>query len=88
MKKLFFIITLLFLINVNGLYAQDEVQLEGGSIFGNQESPKALFIVPWRPLASADMTGVELETLLGEELEMIDRDAFKRQVELYQITHK
>jgi len=88
MKKIFFIITLLFLTKVNGLYAQDEVQLEGGAIFGNQESPKALFIVPWRPLASADMSGVELETLLGGELEMIDRDAFKRQVELYQVTHQ
>ena len=88
MRNLFFMIVLLFVTKVNGLYAQDEVQLEGGSIFGNQESPKALFIVPWRPLAAADMSGIELETLLEDELEMIDRDSFKRQVELYQVTHK
>ncbi len=67
--------------------AQERIQLEGDSVIGNQESPKALFIVPWRSLTATGVVGLELESLLDEELKAIDRDVFKRKVELYNVAN-
>lgn len=65
--------------------AEDRIDLEGSSIFGNSEAPKATYIVPWKPLIPDEIKGLEIGTLLNEELEFIDPELFKRQVELYKL---
>ena len=67
--------------------AEDRIELEKGAIIGNREAPKAIYIVPWRPLTPVDIKGLEIETLLDEELELIEPEVFKRQVELYNLMH-
>lgn len=67
--------------------AEDRIELEKGAIIGNREAPKAIYIVPWRPLTPVDIKGLEIGILLDEELELIDPEAFKRQVELYGLIH-
>ena len=66
---------------------EERLDLEGSNVFGSRESPKALYVVPWRPLASGDIVGLQVETLLDEELEPIDPEAFRRQVEFYDVLH-
>ena len=67
--------------------AEERLDLEGNTIFGSRESPKAFYVVPWRPLASGEIVGLQVESLLDEELEPIDPEAFRRQVEFYDVLH-
>jgi hypothetical protein len=83
MRRSLFVLTLLFAMP---LLAEDKIELEGGTIIGNTESPKALYIVPWRPLAPVDVVGLQVETLLDEELEPVERQNFQRQMELYELS--
>jgi hypothetical protein len=58
-------------------------ELSGMSIVGNDESPKALYIVPWK----SSEIGVEtsLDTMLNEGDVPVDRDVFRRQLEFYEV---
>ena len=60
---------------------QDAKEMSGMSIVGNDEAPKALYIVPWK----SSEIGVEtsLNTLLNEGDVPVDRDVFKRQLDFY-----
>ena len=69
------------------LSAEEKVELEG-TVFGNREAPKATYIVPWRPLVPSEVKGLQISTLLNEELELLDPELFKRQVELYKLENK
>lgn len=87
--SLLFLLTAgLSLLGIAAVSAEDRLDLEGNTIFGSRESPKALYVVPWRPLASGDIVGLQVETLLDEELEPIDPEAFRRQVEFYDVLHE
>lgn len=65
--------------------AEDRIDL-GTTVRGNKEAPKALYIVPWKSLSPVDMVDLEAETLLAEELAPIDRESFRRRIELHEIT--
>ena len=59
-------------------------ELSGMSIVGNDEAPKALYIVPWK----SSEIGVEtsLDMVLNEGDVPVDRDVFRRQLEFYQVS--
>ena len=59
-------------------------ELSGMSIVGNDEAPKALYIVPWK----SSEIGVEtsLDMMLNEGDVPVDRDVFMRQLEFYQVS--
>lgn len=59
-------------------------ELSGMSIVGNDEAPKALYIVPWK----SSEIGVEtsLDMMLNEGDVPVDRDVFRRQLEFYQVS--
>lgn len=59
-------------------------ELSGMSIIGNDEAPKALYIVPWK----SSEIGVEtsLDMMLNEGDVPVDRDVFRRQLEFYQVS--
>lgn len=63
--------------------AQDEIQLEGISVIGNKELPKALYIVPWKRPELGESQGRPLGSLLDEALTPIDREVFLRELEYY-----
>jgi hypothetical protein len=61
-------------------------ELSGMSIVGNEEAPKALYIVPWK--SSEIGAETSLDTMLNEGDIPVDRDVFKRQLEYYQVSTK
>lgn len=67
--------------------AADIRELEGTTITGNQELPKALHIVPWKPAESGDLAGRPMNSLVDEILAPIDRDVFLREINYYDAVH-
>lgn len=61
-------------------------ELSGMSIVGNEEAPKALYIVPWK--SSAIGAETSLDMMLNEGDVPVDRDVFKRQLDFYQVSTK
>ena len=67
--------------------AADRLDLEGATITGSQELPKALHIVPWKSAEAGDLAGRPLNSLIDEILAPIDRDVFLRELEYYEAVH-
>ena len=61
-------------------------QLSGMSIVGNDEAPKALYIVPWKSSEMGVETGMNM--MLNENAAPVDRDVFMRQLDFYEISTK
>ena len=69
------------------VYSADNLDLEGTTVIGNQELPKALHIVPWKAADSGDLAGRPLNSLVDQTLEPLDRDVFLRELEYYEAVH-
>lgn len=67
--------------------AADRLELEGTTITGNQELPKALHIVPWKPADAGELAARPMNSLVDEILAPIDRDVFLRELEYYEAVH-
>lgn len=84
------LITLLSLVINQMSYAEKKKKdnaktLSGISIIGNKDTPKSLYIVPWR---SSDL-GLETDlnsSLLNEGLHPVDKDVFIRELNFYEIS--
>jgi hypothetical protein len=61
-------------------------QLSGMSIVGNDEAPKALYIVPWKSSDIGARTGLNM--MLDASDAPVDRDVFKRQLDFYEQSTK
>lgn len=61
-------------------------RLSGISIVGNDEAPKALYIVPWK----SSEIGVEtsMGMMLNDSAAPVDRDVFMRQLDFYEVSTK
>ncbi len=61
-------------------------ELSGMSIVGNDEAPKALYIVPWK----SSEIGMEtsLSMMLTESAMPVDRDVFMRQLDFFEVSTK
>lgn len=68
-------------------HAADTLDLDGATITGSQELPKALHIVPWKSAGAGDLAGRPLNSLVDEILAPIDRDVFLRELEYYDAVH-
>ncbi len=77
------VICLISLLWIAPIYAADQLDLEGATITGSQELPKALHIVPWKSAEAGDLAGRPLNSLVDEILAPIDRDVFLRELEYY-----
>ncbi len=59
-------------------------ELSGMSIVGNDEAPKALYIVPWK---SAEIGGeTSMSMMLNESAAPVDREVFMRQLDYYKVS--
>jgi len=63
----------------------DAKELSGISIVGNQETPKSLFIVPWKGSELGLETGLA-SRLLNEKMQAVDKDVFERELDFYTAT--
>jgi len=68
--------------------AEDTMTLEGATIVGNRELPKALNIVPWKSAGAGDLTGRPMNSLVDEILAPVDRDVFLRELDFYEAVHR
>jgi len=68
-------------------YAGDSLDLEGTTITGSQELPKALHIVPWKPAQTGELAARPMNSLVDEILSPVDRDVFLRELEYYEAVH-
>jgi hypothetical protein len=60
--------------------------ISGISIVGNNETPKSLFIVPWKSSEIGSETGLT-SGLMDDSLRPVDRDVFMRGIDFYEIRH-
>ena len=67
--------------------AEETMSLDGSTIVGNSELPKALHIVPWKSAAAGDLAGRPMSSLIDEILAPVDRDVFLRELEYYEMVH-
>ncbi|MFV1972581.1 MAG: hypothetical protein ACC648_02585 [Thiohalobacterales bacterium] len=67
--------------------AADKLELDGATIIGNQELPKALHIVPWKSTEPGELAGRPMNSLVNEILAPVDRDVFLRELQYYEAVH-
>lgn len=72
-----------------GAFAQEgePKTISGMSIVGNDETPKSLYIVPWK---SSEL-GVETSlssSLLNDQMAPVDKGVFMRELDFYELTQK
>ena len=75
---------LLFSTTLLAQEAEDRLDMEGTSIIGNNESPKILYIVPWKPAQRIDIPAPPVVSILDRPLQKLDRNEFRRQVKFHQ----
>jgi hypothetical protein len=64
--------------------APDAKELSGMSIVGNDEAPKALYIVPWKSSEIGEET--RLNMMFNDGDDPVDRDVFMRQLDFYHVS--
>lgn len=64
------------------VHCEEQLEQETISIRGNQALPKTLYIAPWRRLG-APLEGSELENSVREKLDPVERELFRRELELH-----
>jgi len=67
--------------------AEEQKVMEGISIIGSKESPKALFIVPWKDAQAPMAPERPLNSLLNDKPLPVDPDVFRRYLRYYDQVH-
>jgi len=80
-------ITTVLLLASTTVSAEDQIDLKGMSIIGNNELPKALIIVPWKEAESPLTPERPLNSLINDILQPIDPDVFRRQLQYFDQLH-
>jgi hypothetical protein len=79
---------LVLLATASPAQASQEMNLDGMSVFGNRELPKALFIVPWKEPQPGLTPERPVNSLVDEVLRPVDPDVFRRKLEYFDTVHK
>jgi hypothetical protein len=66
-----------------GAPAAQDKEMQGMSILGNDDAPKALVIVPWKSSELGDP--LAFSRALDDGRQPVDRDVFKRELDYYAI---
>lgn len=67
--------------------AADDLELEGTTITGNRELPKALHIVPWKAAVPGELAARPMQSLVDEVMAPVDRDVLRRELEYHESVH-
>jgi hypothetical protein len=88
MKRIVLLVLYLGLLpTVSARGAEEEADakmISGMSIVGNDEAPKALYIVPWKSSEIAVETSMSMS--LNENEMPVDREVFLRQLDFYEVS--
>ena len=66
------------------LLAQERLDLQGIEIIGNQELPRILYIVPWKPVERFDITSPPIVSIMEQKLSPLERASFKRKIHYHE----
>ena len=72
----------------DGASGEERLEMDGMAVIGNQELPKALFIVPWKDPETAMAPDRPINTLIDEALQPVDPEVFRRKLQYYDIVHR
>jgi len=91
-RRLSLNLSLVLLLSLAGVAslaaAAEKMDMEGMSVIGNRELPKALFIVPWKD-PKAELTPERpVNSLVDEALQPVDPDVFRRKLDYFDTVHK
>lgn len=67
-----------------GVAEEPPKELSGISIVGNDETPKSLYIVPWKSSEMGVESGLSAN-LMDDGMGPVDKEVFMRQLEFYEI---
>ena len=70
----------------DGAGGSEPKMISGISIVGNNETPKSLFIVPWKSSEIGSETGLT-PGMMDDSMRPVDRDVFMREIDFYEIRH-
>jgi hypothetical protein len=65
-----------------------QLNMDGMSVIGNRELPKALFIVPWKDPEAGLTPERPVNSLIDEALQPVDPDVFRRKLDYFDTVHK
>lgn len=68
--------------------AAQQLDMDGMSVIGNRELPKALFIVPWKDPEAGLTPERPVNSLIDEALQPVDPDVFRRKLDYFDSVHK
>jgi hypothetical protein len=68
--------------------AGQQLNMDGMSVIGNRELPKALFIVPWKDPEAGLTPERPVNSLIDEALQPVDPDVFRRKLDYFDTVHK
>lgn len=68
--------------------AGQQLDMDGMSVIGNRELPKALFIVPWKDPEAGLTPERPVNSLVDEALQPVDPDVFRRKLDYFDAVHK
>jgi hypothetical protein len=60
-------------------------EVSGMSIMGNNETPKSLYIVPWKSSEIGGNTNLT-SSLLNDSMTAVDREVFMRELDFYDLS--
>ena len=60
---------------------------ETSTVTGNRELPRVMVIVPWKKSEPGELRGKPLGSLLDEALSPVNREVFRRRLDLYEDLH-
>jgi hypothetical protein len=66
-----------------GAATKEQRDLQGMSVFGNRELPKALYILPWQGAEPGGGAPTPHSSLFDRELGPLDPEVFRREVQYY-----
>jgi len=87
MKQLKCIIPALIIGMTPAVQAQEVLNAEGMTVYGQRELPKVMYIVPWKKTKSAEIDMPMTESLVADVLDPIDPEVFRRQIKYYELMH-
>jgi hypothetical protein len=79
-RSRWFLLSMLAAVVFMGIAVAGERQLDGMAIIGNQELPRALFIVPWKQAPLGEISLAPRSELINERLTPLDPDVFQREL--------
>jgi hypothetical protein len=80
MKRTWFLVASLLALPC---MAEEAVDVDGTTIIGNNEQPKALFIMPWHTPEHTAGLDQPVSSLVDQPLAPLDREEFQRRLRFY-----